>query len=103
MQKVLSIKENPITFYILMAGVVFAAIFYIYCINASVRNVVARKDTEKTIATLKNKVSELEFSYMSKESGITIDSAQNLGLSELKDKIFISKNNSTKTISFNSR
>lgn len=103
MQKVLSIKESPITFYILIGAVVFSAILYIYCINASVRNVVARKDTEKAISTLKNKVSELEYSYMSKESTITIDSAQSLGLSELKDKIFISKNGSTKALSFNSR
>lgn len=99
--KIISIKENPATFYILLAGILFSSIFYIYSVNLAVRNVVIREESEGKISELRNLVSELEFKYMNSENQMTLDKARLLGLSEPSQKTFISKGKITKPLSFN--
>ena len=102
--KVISIKNNPATFYILLSGITFFIVFYIYCVNAAVRNVVLREEVESKISSLHNTVSELEFKYMSSENTMTLEKAKLVGLLEPSQKVFISKNNQNKALSlYNTR
>jgi uncharacterized membrane protein YjgN (DUF898 family) len=99
--KIISIKESPATFYVLLVGIMFAAVFYIYYVNISVRNVVAREQSEEKIAELRNSVSELEFKYINSENIMTLEKAKGLGLLEPLQKIFISKNSTNKPLTIN--
>ncbi|HEY4516304.1 MAG TPA: hypothetical protein VJH67_03920 [Candidatus Paceibacterota bacterium] len=99
--KIIAIKESPLTLYALITGILLSAIFYIYCVNSSVRNVVAREAIETTLTSLQNAVSELEYKYIESENGLTINRAYSYGLNELPNKIFISKTPSGKTLSLN--
>lgn len=90
--KIISIKENPVTFYMLLVGILFSVVFYIYSVNSAVRNVVIREESEGKISELRNSLSELEFKYMNGENAMTLERARSLGLSEPSRKVFISRN-----------
>ena len=97
--KIISIKENPLTLYLLLVGIVFSAILYIYCVNSSVRNVVTREETESQMKALRNKVSELEYKYIREENKITLDSANWYGLKEPTVKNFITRSDPRRNLS----
>jgi hypothetical protein len=99
--KILAIKNNSATFYILFTAIVFCAFLYIYSVNAAVRNVVAREGAESELSQLRNMVSELEYRYMNTENRLTLEQAEHLGLSEPVIKTFISRNNTGKALSIN--
>lgn len=101
--KIIQIKNSKLTFNLIIAGILFSAVFYIYCVNSAVRNVVLREQTESQITDLSNKVSELEYKYVSYESELTIDKAKAIGLNEPALKVFISKNSTSKPLSLNNR
>ena len=99
----ISIKNNHATFYFLAFGIVATAMLYMFFVNSAVRSAVARKNTESSILALENKVSDLEYNYMTKQNSITLESAKDSGLSEPVNKVFISDTGYTshKAISFN--
>ena len=90
--KIISIKNNPATFYILVSSIFISMGFYMFFVNSAVRNAVARGDSESDILVLENRVSDLEYRYMLKQKAITLDSAKGFGLSEPENKVFISFN-----------
>lgn len=100
MTKAILIKNNQLTFYILLSGILIGAILYIYSVNAAIRNVVERGNLEEQIAGIQNDLSELEYRYVRFESSVTLESAAPLGLGELDNKIFISRNK-TQSLSLN--
>ena len=98
---VITIKNHPLTFYALLSGIFISLGLYMYCINMTVRNAVSRNNTENKVLAIQNKVSDLEYQYMTKSNSVTMQSAQDLGLVELPSKIFISKHPSGNQLSFN--
>lgn len=97
----INIRDNRFSFYVLASGVLLSAAFYIYCVNMAVRNTISRNGMESKISSLQANLSDLETAYVVKVSSLTLDSAKTLGLHEPKNKIFISKNSSTKSLSYN--
>ena len=98
--KLIAIKENPLTFYALVAGILFSFIFYAYCINTTVRNGVSYGNTDDLLGEARNRVSELEYRYTHLRESLDVDSAKALGLEPPAEKIFISRV-SKKPLSFN--
>lgn len=92
--KIISIKENSMTFYFLLAGIVFFCAFYFYCIDLTVRNGISHNDIEAELSELENRLSELEYQYIALQNSVTIESAGSLGLVEPAEKIFIAKSSS---------
>lgn len=74
---------------------------YMYLINATVLNVVAREKYENQIADLSSKVGDLEFKNIALKNSITIDKATLLGFVETTDVTFISRD--SRNLSYNSR
>lgn len=89
--KIISIKNNSATLYMLLAAIAFFAVFYAYSVNLAVRNVVAREQAENKISSLQTAVSELELKYIGNENQMTLEKARSLGLTEPSQKIYISK------------
>ncbi len=63
---------------------------YIYFINSSVLNAVAREQSNKEIASLVIKISGLENSYMAIKSELSIDKAHSLGFQDDYSKVHFS-------------
>jgi len=101
--KIISIKKTPAIFYLLLGAIVFSAVFYVYCVNAAVRNAVVRREALNHIDRLQTQMSELEYRYMANENRMTIESAKLLELVELSQKIFIPRNSSGRELSLYNR
>lgn len=58
------------------------SIFYIYLINSSVLNTVAREQNNKQISQMVIKLSSLENSYIARKRDLNIDMARSLGFED---------------------
>lgn len=66
---------------------------YIYLVNSSVLNTVAREQNNKEISQMVIKISTLENSYMAKKSDLNIDMAYTLGFKDDFSKVHFSSEN----------
>lgn len=88
----LNINKEKVAFWTLI-GILFLCIgFYMYSINMTVRNVVAREKIEARISELALSTSNSEFQYINKRNGITLSTAHVLGFQDVAEKKFVSKN-----------
>jgi hypothetical protein len=90
-EKVLQLNREKTMFWTLVGILLFCAGFYMYCINATVHNVVARQNLETESSQLTLSIGSQEFQYISKRNGITMATAQELGFREVSAKTFISR------------
>ncbi len=90
-EKVLQINREKTLFWTLVGILLLCAGFYMYCINTTVHNVVARQNLESEASQLTLSIGSQEFKYISKRNSITLAVAQSLGFREVSAKTFISK------------
>ncbi len=83
-------------FWTLCGLLLFCAIFYIYSIEVTVRNVVASQDLQNKVAELTLKIGNDEFQYIGLSNTVTLPLAYSLGFKDVKEKTYISK----KTVGF---
>lgn len=89
--KILQLNKEKILFWFL-AGILFLCVgFYMYSINITVRNVIAREEIENKIAELSLSTSNKEFEYINKRNDITITVAYSMGFKDVDQKQFVSK------------
>lgn len=70
-------------------GVIMSLLFtYSYFLNASVWNVVERKNAEKEISIVGSRVALLEAEYFSETDNLTLATAKSLGFFESKETRF---------------
>lgn len=86
-------------FWTLSGVIFFSAIFYMYCITTTIHNVVARERIETESSELALSIGQKEFDLISLKNNITLVRAQNLGFSEVQNKVFITH----QSVSFASR
>lgn len=66
---------------------------YIYAVNATARNIVARQDLERQIANTRANLNSLEFAYIELKNNITIELAYLYGFKEVRNPLYISRTN----------
>lgn len=88
-EKIAQINTKKL-FWILISIFALCAVFYIYAINVTVRNVVARENFENEISELNLSIGKLEFEYIAKRNAVTLPMAYAMGFQDVKDKTFIS-------------
>ena len=77
------------------------ALLYVYLINATVLNVVAREKATKQIASLTSQVSDLELVNTTYKNNLTLDKAKAEGFQESNHVTFVSRESGN--LSFNGR
>jgi hypothetical protein len=82
-------KEKTI-FWSLLAVLVLCAGFYMYCVNATIHNVVARQNIETESSQLTLSIGSQEFKYIGMRNGINIQLAYSLGFKDVANKTYIS-------------
>jgi hypothetical protein len=90
-EKILQLNTEKNIFWTLVGILFFCLCFYMYSINVTVRNVVARQDLQNKISTLTLSVGNSEFQYISAQDSVTLQLAYSLGFKDVADKVYISK------------
>lgn len=90
-EKILQLNTEKNIFWTLVGGLVFCLMLYMYCVNATIHNVVAREDLEAQATQLSFAISNQEFQYISLRNQITLPLAYSLGFSDAPEKVFVSK------------
>jgi len=93
------LRDEKSIFWTLSGIIFFSAIFYIYCITTTIHNVVARERIETESSELALSIGQKEFDLIGLKNNITLARAQNLGFSEVQNKVFITAH----SVSFASR
>jgi hypothetical protein len=95
-EKILELNTEKNIFWTLVGILFFCAIFYMYSINVTIRNVVARENLENKVADLTLAIGNEEFQYINLRNTVTLPLAYSLGFKDVKEKTYISK----KTVGF---
>lgn len=95
-EKVLQLNREKTIFWALSSILVLSLGFYMYFINTTIHNVVARQNLENEASTLTLSISNKEFEYITKRNEINLQLAYSIGFKDAKAKAFINtKENSS--------
>jgi hypothetical protein len=75
----------------LAASFLVLSVLYIYLINETVRNVVSRREAERSLTSLTSAVGDLELAHLELRNAITRERAQELGFRELGRITYVSR------------
>ncbi|MFZ2484846.1 MAG: hypothetical protein WAX80_02815 [Minisyncoccia bacterium] len=64
---------------------------YIYAINMTTRNIVARQNLERQIAEVSGKLSSLEFVFIGLKNDVTVELAHRYGFQEVRNPLYVSR------------
>ncbi|KND47866.1 MAG: hypothetical protein AB201_03060 [Parcubacteria bacterium C7867-006] len=101
-EKILQLNNEKTIFWAVLGALFLCIGFYMYFINATVHNVVARQNLESEASNLTLKIGNQEFQYITSRNNVTMQLALSMGFKEVTAKTFISKN-SNKQVSFATR
>ncbi len=88
-------------FWALVSLCVFALVLYVYGVNATVRNTVARAQLEAEATNISTHLGEMEFAYISLKNKVSLEVAYARGYQDVVSPTFISR--SARSLSFNSQ
>lgn len=90
-------------FWGLVALIVCLVSSYIYFVNRTVFTIVKRQNMEKEISTLNSHIGELESKYISTKNSIDLDLAYSLGYKDVAQTKYVTRSQSTKELSLNTK
>lgn len=91
-EKVLQINRERTIFWSLIVAIFLTVAFYMFCVNATVHNIVLRENLESEASDLVLSISNQEFQYIKAKSAISMETAKTLGFREVSQKTYINKN-----------
>jgi hypothetical protein len=83
--------REKILFWTLSSAFVFCIGFYMFCIHATIQNVVLRENLEDKATALSLEIGNKEFEYITMKNSVNLNLAYSLGFSPVSNKTFISK------------
>ncbi len=93
-EKVLQLNTEKVIFWSILGALLLCFGFYVYFINSTVHNVVARQNLETEASNLTLSIGNQEFEYITSRNNVTLALAYSLGFKEVSAKTFISKDKS---------
>ncbi len=90
-EKVLQINNEKTIFWSILALLLLSFGFYMYFINATVHNVVARQNLEAEASNLTLTIGNQEFQYITSRNNVTLALAHSMGFKDVSEKTFISR------------
>ncbi len=91
-EKVLELNREKTIFWALLGSMLLAIGFYMYFINTTIHNTVARQNLEAESSSLTLANGNKEFQYISKRNNITLALAHSLGYKDVKEIAYVSVN-----------
>ena len=90
-ERILELNREKTIFWALLGALFLSAGFYMYFINATIHNVLARQNLENEASKISLDIGNLEFQYINTRNSITLPLAYSMGFRETPVKAFISK------------
>jgi hypothetical protein len=100
--KAISYETRAKTFWSLMAIILVCLVVYMYSVNATIHNTVARVDLEQQTTTLSAHIGEMEFSYIGLKNNVSLEMAYARGFQNVVSPIYISRS-SGRALSMNTK
>ncbi len=94
--KTLQINREKIAFWTIFGILTLSIAFYMYCVNVTVHNTVARQNLEQEASRLALKIGNEEFQYITMRNSVTIGLAHSLGFRESAPSQYISRSEEAK-------
>ena len=89
-------RTAQLIFWALLFGVVMLASMYIYMINKTVWNVLARQQAQTQIVSINSKLSAVEYKYISAKNSVTMQLAESMGFQPITNQsMFVTRDIST--------
>ena len=88
-------------FFMLATVLVFVFASYVYLVNKTIMNVVARESAVQEAAELSGTVGELEFEYMAHKNSVTLDIAYAQGFKDTSPTRFLARGQQSTTLTYN--
>ncbi len=85
------LNKEKIIFWTLSSVFLLSMAFYMYCIHATIQNVVLRDNLEDRATALALEIGNKEFEYITMKNNINLAVAYSLGFSQVSEKTFVSK------------
>ncbi len=98
-ERILNLNKEKTVFWTLFGVFIISICFYMYFINTTVHNVVARQNMETQISQLNLAISNKEFIYIKNRNAVTLNLAYSMGFKDVSAKNYI-REESTKEVSF---
>lgn len=98
--KTISFDTQVRLFWMLIFLSVASLALYVYGVNATVRNTVARQNLESEIANISTHLGEMEFAYIGLRNKVSLNLAYERGFQDVVSPTFISRAN-THSLSLN--
>ncbi|MBA3733207.1 hypothetical protein H0W91_02400 [Patescibacteria group bacterium] len=95
-EKILELNNGKTIFWSLVGVLLLSLAFYMYFINITIHNVVARQNLESEASTLTLSIGNQEFKYITLRNNITLPLALSMGFREMAMKTFVPKDPSTR-------
>jgi len=97
----LQLHNREKTIFWSLIGILFVfAGLYMYFINATIHNVVAKQNLENEASHLTLAIGSQEFKYIQMRNNVTLAMAYSLGYKDVENKTFISKKPSSPQVSY---
>src|SRR3989344_6420097 len=90
----LEYEDGRKAFWFLALVSVLSLAVYFYGINATAHNVSFREESERKVAELNVTLATLEFQYIALRNEVTLDTAREFGLAEIRKPLFIARDRS---------
>ena len=101
--KKLQSLNTKVLFFFILALLLSVFGTYVYLVNKTIMNVVAREQTIKTVSSLSSTIGGLEFKYITLKNSVTLDLAHSKGFQDFSPTTFLAEQKPAATISYNSR
>ena len=89
-------------FFVTLAILIAIFASYIYLVNKTIMNVVAREKTETTLSSLSTTIGGLEYKYITLKNGVTLELAHAKGFVDFSPTTYLARENSASALSYNS-
>ena len=93
-------KNTFFTLSVILCAMFFA---YVFLVNKTVSNVVARGKAETAIASVSSAMGELEFKYLTLKKSVTLSVAYSKGFQDSVPSTFLARKSSVAPLSYNQR
>jgi hypothetical protein len=93
--------NTKVLFFVFATLLVGTFLCYVYLVNATIMNVVAREQIETNISDLSTTIGTLEYKYISLKNAVTIDLAHAKGFTDASPTSFLARKDAAPALSYN--
>ena len=95
-ERILQLNREKHIFWTFFSILLLSAGFYMYCVKATISNIVIRQNLENEASALTLSIGSQEFTYITKTNAVTLPLAYSLGFKDASVKTYVPRNPDTK-------